>query len=292
MRYLPDGSLSFVGRKDEQVKIRGFRIELGEIENQLALCDEISSCLVMAREHRNNEKQLVAYVVPKSTCRTDQSTLIKNLRDNLQNRLPEHMLPSAYIAMDALPVTVNGKLDKQSLPDPNLVLNNEEFTAPETTGEHTLVSIWAKLLDIETDDVSVSANFFEMGGHSIHIAQLVATLSTEMSIKLNIKDVYENQTIKELASILETGNDNHQECESIVQLNRSTANHHLFMVHPFIGRIDDYYGIANALKDHCRVYGIQAPYVSNRDFRFSSLIELADHYITQIKRVSLPVRIS
>ena len=165
-RYLPNGELEYLGRIDNQVKIRGFRIELGEIEGLLAQHPAVWENLVIIREDEPGDKRLVAYVVPKP----EQSTTIQELRQFLGNQLPSYMIPNAFVLLESLPLTSNGKIDRRALPKPDLDSTQlEKFVAPRSPIEEMLAQIWTQVLKIE--QVGIHDNFFELGGHSLLATQ-------------------------------------------------------------------------------------------------------------------------
>jgi amino acid adenylation domain-containing protein/non-ribosomal peptide synthase protein (TIGR01720 family) len=198
VRYLSDGSIEYIGRIDNQVKIRGFRIELGEIETALLQHDSISQAIAIAREDEPGKKRLVGYIV----CHTSQGVTISELRQFLKDRLPEYMLPSAFVFLESLPLTPNGKVDRRALPAPDLTQQLEEsFVAPRTEIEQKLAKIWAEVLGVE--QVGIRDNFFELGGDSILSLQIVAR-SNQAGIQLTPKQLFGNQTIAELAAVAGT----------------------------------------------------------------------------------------
>jgi acyl-CoA synthetase (AMP-forming)/AMP-acid ligase II len=160
-RYLLDGNIEFIGRLDHQVKIRGFRIELGVIEAVLSQNPAVQETVVVAREDVHSDKRLVAYVVP----RKEQTPTVSKLRGFLKSKLPEHMVPSTFVFLDALPLTSHGKVDRQALPgDTGLRPDLEKaFVAPRNPAEKALAGIWAQVLGLE--QVGIYDNFFELGGH-------------------------------------------------------------------------------------------------------------------------------
>jgi amino acid adenylation domain-containing protein len=215
-RYLPDGQIEFLGRIDHQVKIRGFRIELGEIEAVLGQHPAVRACVVVAREDMPGEKQLVAYIVPigdqGSGVRGQEAlaeprspipeprTLIPDLRDFLKQRLPDHMVPSAFVLLDALPITTNGKIDRRALPAPDLRRISGDYVAPRSVEEQLLAGIWTAVLGLER--VGVDDNFFAIGGHSLSAAQVAARASQAYQIELSMKSLFEAPTIAELARLI------------------------------------------------------------------------------------------
>jgi amino acid adenylation domain-containing protein/non-ribosomal peptide synthase protein (TIGR01720 family) len=198
-RYLPDGNIEYLGRIDHQVKIRGFRIELGEIEALLGQHPGVRETVVLPREDRPDDKRLVAYVVPKH----EQAPTTSELRNYLQKQLPDHMVPSAFVLLEALPLTLNGKVDRQALPAPDKVRPelNEAFVAPRTPEEQVLVDVWAQVIGLE--QVGIHDNFFEVGGDSILSIQVIAR-AKQAGLQLTPKQMFEYQTIAELAAVVDT----------------------------------------------------------------------------------------
>ncbi|WP_222104900.1 non-ribosomal peptide synthetase, partial [Flavobacterium anhuiense] len=191
-RWLPDGNIEYIGRKDNQVKIRGYRIELGEIENALSLVAGISQCCVLAKEDASGNKRLVGYVVSEE--KLDKTYL----QDQLKSSLPEYMVPMIWVELDQMPLTSNGKLDRKSLPEPESSdLSTKEYVAPRTEREEQLAAIWQNLLGIEK--VGIHDNFFELGGHSLLATRLVSMVRKELSVELSIRDVFEYTSIEALS---------------------------------------------------------------------------------------------
>ncbi|NEO77192.1 non-ribosomal peptide synthetase [Moorena sp. SIO4G3] len=196
-RYFPDGNIEFLGRTDNQVKIRGFRIELGEIQAILNSYPQIQQTVVICREDTPENKRLVAYFVSEETFLD-----ISNLRQFLQDKLPEYMVPSAFVKLDTIPLTSNGKVDRKALPKPDReLIQTGEFVAPRTPAENTLASIWQDILNIQ--QVSIHDNFFELGGDSIISIQVV-TRAQQAGMKITVQQVLQYQTIAGLAAVSET----------------------------------------------------------------------------------------
>src|SRR5262245_50759662 len=199
-RYLPDGRIEYLGRADQQVKIRGFRIEPGEIETQLRVHPSIKDVAVEAREDGRAEKRLVAYLVEKS-----QNGLgNEELRSYLGEKLPEYMIPSAFVRLEGLPVTSNGKLDRAALPAPSeeTLIADLEITPPGNPLEELLANVWAEMLDHQS--VGVHNNFFHLGGHSLLAAQIVLRLRELFDLEIPLRALFENPTVAELARWLQS----------------------------------------------------------------------------------------
>ncbi|HYT22705.1 MAG TPA: amino acid adenylation domain-containing protein [Candidatus Polarisedimenticolia bacterium] len=197
-RYLPDGNIEFLGRLDNQVKIRGFRIELGEIEAVLGQHSSLREAVVLVREDNPGEKQLVAYTVAAAGFMPS----VNELRGFLQQKLPEYMVPSAFVMLDSLPFTPNGKVDRKALPAPDQTRPEleETFVAPRTPIEQTLVAIWGKVLKLEK--VGIHDNFFELGGHSLLATQVMSRIRSAFSIDLPLRCMFESPTVAEIAFII------------------------------------------------------------------------------------------
>ncbi|WP_345027225.1 amino acid adenylation domain-containing protein, partial [Flavivirga jejuensis] len=194
-RWLSDGSLEFLGRKDDQVKIRGHRIELGEIESVLSSQAEVTGCCVQAKSDSSGMDRLVGYVVMSG----DFNKQI--LQDQLEDELPSYMVPTVWVCLEELPLTVHGKIDKKALPDPDMSsLSTASYVAASTKIEEALVRIWQDLLGVE--QVGVHDNFFELGGHSLLATRLVAMIRTKMNLEVQIRTIFTHCTISELTILI------------------------------------------------------------------------------------------
>ncbi|AFZ11271.1 amino acid adenylation domain protein [Crinalium epipsammum PCC 9333] len=208
-RYLPDSNIEFLGRADNQVKVRGYRIELEEIAAVLSQYPDVSQAIVIQREDIPGDQRLVAYIV--TNVETLYTTSLQNstssLRDFLKAKLPDYMIPSAFVVLKSLPLTANGKIDRQALPAP-APSEKQAFVSPRTPIEEVLARIWAELLGLQR--VSVEDNFFELGGHSLLMTQLVVRVRDTFEIDLPLSVVFETPTIAGLAasidSTIATGN--------------------------------------------------------------------------------------
>ena len=203
-RWRADGVLEYLGRNDDQVKIRGFRIELGEIEAQLALHPQVKEAAVIAREDVPGEKRLVAYVTPRDHVTPSEQVTpsAEELRNHLQAVLPEHMIPSAFVALQSLPLTPSGKLNRRALPAPDLdAYVSRHYEAPQGESEQILARIWQELLRVER--VGRHDNFFELGGHSLLVLRLSVRIVEECGLHLNLQAVFQNPTIQELGLLME-----------------------------------------------------------------------------------------
>ncbi|NJO94018.1 MAG: amino acid adenylation domain-containing protein [Hydrococcus sp. RM1_1_31] len=194
-KYREDGTIEYIGRIDHQVKLRGFRIELGEIESVLSQLLEVRDCVVIDREDVPGQKRLVAYLVTENS----QQLAIAQLRSYLKKQLPDYMIPSAFVELETLPLTSNGKIDRIALPQPDSTrLEPEEtFVAPRSPLEEAIAKIWCQLLNIER--VSIHDNFFDLGGHSLIATQVVSRLRDTFDVEIPLRSIFESPTIAELA---------------------------------------------------------------------------------------------
>ena len=191
-RYLADGNIEFLGRGDDQVKIRGFRIELGEIESLLAKHAGVKQVIVLAKEDEQGEKRLLAYVVADR----EQNNSPEELRAHLKEQLPEFMVPSAVLLLPKLPLTANGKIDRQALPEPEAV-ESKAYVAPQTETEEGIAKIWIEVLHRER--ISTDDNFFDLGGHSLLATRVISRVREQFQVELPIRAMFESPTISGVA---------------------------------------------------------------------------------------------
>jgi natural product biosynthesis luciferase-like monooxygenase protein len=196
-RYRADGTIEFLGRIDHQVKIRGYRIELGEIETELGRHPAIQECVVLAREDGGGDPRLVGYFVAKGT-----TPATEELREHLRETLPEFMVPALFVALDAMPLTPNGKIDRKRLPAPEqqAVRTQAAFVAPKNALETTIAAAWRDALKLE--NVGAEDNFFDLGGHSLLVVQVHRRLREQVPKPLSLTDLYRFPTIRSLAEFL------------------------------------------------------------------------------------------
>ena len=196
VRYRDHGMLEYLQRLDDQVKVRGYRIELGEIESVLGSHELVSTAVVVAHEMGAGDTRLVAYIVLVED-QMDSSVL----RDHLRERLPDYMIPQHLMELDALPLLPNGKVDRKGLPEPGVVLLSQEYVAPRTETERRIASIWQTVL--KTERVGVHDGFFDIGGHSLLAAAVVARLRDELGIELSLRQLFEAPTVGQLAQLID-----------------------------------------------------------------------------------------
>jgi amino acid adenylation domain-containing protein len=206
VRWMANGELVYVGRRDQQVKVRGYRIELGEIEAALQEQEGVEQAVVIAKEDESGQKRLVAYVVAKAT---GGEVDTGNLRQQLQQKLPEYMVPSAFVKLDGLPLTGNGKVDRRALQNLEVEGRAEatEYVGPRNEVEQALCEVWQEVLRRER--VGVRDNFFSLGGDSILSIRVVSLLKGR-GIVLGVKDIFQHQTIEQLAAKATSGDSDQQ----------------------------------------------------------------------------------
>ncbi len=206
-RFWKDGNLEFLGRLDHQVKIRGYRIELGEIAAALTDHEAVRDAVVLVREDTTGDRRLVAYVVAAG----GEMPPVPELRAHLQSRLPDYMVPAVYLAIDEVPVTANGKLDRDALPTPNLDRPElkQAFVDPENEVEETVAELWKRVLQV--DRIGRHDNFFELGGHSLLLTQIHGELQERLSASLTLVDLFTYPTLASLSEHLSRSRDSKAE---------------------------------------------------------------------------------
>ncbi|MBE0377185.1 hypothetical protein PPRY_a2267 [Pseudoalteromonas prydzensis ACAM 620] len=202
VRMLNNGSLEFIGRVDSQINIKGFRVELGEIEQHLRKIDEVQSALVLLVEDSPQEKYLVAYIIADDS--QGSSALQSRLRQELRKTIPDYMIPSFFVVMEQWPLTTHGKVDKKVLPVPDKLSAQEQYVPPKSNLEIQLTAIWGEMLGVDTQRLSASANFFEIGGHSLLLTRLIMRICEQFDSALLTSEVLNLQafTIIDMAALI------------------------------------------------------------------------------------------
>jgi amino acid adenylation domain-containing protein len=202
VRYRTDGNVEFLGRIDQQVKVRGFRIELGEIENVIRQVPEVGDAIVIVREDKQGDRRLAGYLVPKSGF-SEADIRIQDIKDSLRQKLPDYMVPAYLIVLPSFPITPSGKIDRKSLPQPDIQTFDLQtvFVAPRTSVEASLCQLCEELLSVE--NVGINHNFFEMGGHSLLATQFTSRIRDKFGVELPLRILFEHPTIAELAVEIE-----------------------------------------------------------------------------------------
>ncbi|MEG3918362.1 amino acid adenylation domain-containing protein [Microcoleus sp. T3_A4] len=217
-RFLPDGNIEFLGREDFRIKIRGYRIEAGEIEAALNQHQAVRSCVVTAFGEDRSQKRLIAYVVPQQNAAPETC----ELRQFLSQKLPEYMLPSAFVMLEALPLSANGKVDRKALPAPDAAFLPKTFVAPNTPVEKVLTGIWAEILGVEK--IGIHDNFFiDLGGHSLLATQIISAVRDTFGVDVPMRSFFESPTASEQAAALVENPAQRENVENTAQLLLSLA---------------------------------------------------------------------
>ncbi|TDO16372.1 nonribosomal peptide synthetase DhbF [Bacillus subtilis] len=276
-RLRADGSLDYVGRADHQVKIRGFRIELGEIEAALVQHSQLEDAAVIVREDQPGDKRLAAYVIPSSEETLDTA----ELRKYAAERLPDYMVPSAFVMMKELPLTPNGKLDRKALPAPDFAAA-VTGRGPRTPQEEILCDLFMEVLHLPR--VGIDDRFFDLGGHSLLAVQLMSRIREALGVELSIGNLFEAPTVAGLAERLEMGS-SQSALDVLLPLRTSGDKLPLFCVHPAGGLSWCYAGLMTNLGTDYPIYGLQARGIGQRDELPKTLDDMAADYIEQIRTI-------
>jgi amino acid adenylation domain-containing protein len=304
-RYRRDGNIEFLGRIDEQVKIRGFRIELGEIEAVLNQHPEVREAVAIAKDVSGN-KRLVAFVVPNSrsgfnqdatgTCESADKPASTNPKSKIQNpksndlrhflkaKLPEYMIPSAFVMLETLPLLPNGKVDRRALKALSTDKTElaEDFIAPRTPTEEAIAKIWAEVLKCER--VGVRDNFFELGGDSLLAVRLMAQIHKQFERELPLSTLFLTPTVEGLANVLG------QEADSLswsplVPIQPAGSKPPFFCIHPIFGTVFPYYQLAYCLGFDQPFYGLQPLGVDGEQPPLTRIEDMAAYYIEELRKV-------
>jgi thioesterase domain-containing protein/acyl carrier protein len=275
-RYLPNGDIEYLGRIDHQVKLRGFRIELGEIETALGQHPAVREAVVLAREDIADEKRLVAYIIPDQK----QAPSISELRSFLNRKLPDYMIPSSFVTLDALPLTPNGKVDRRTLPAPDMLRPDLEkaFVAPRDRLELQLTKIWEQVLGLQS--IGVRDNFFELGGNSLLVVRLFAQIEGVLGKNLPLATLFQAPTVEQLANILRREGGS-ASWASLVAIQSGGSDRPFFCIPGNLGNVFvDLGDLVRHLGPDQPVYGLQDG-IHNP----SQIEALAAHYVDDIRSV-------
>lgn len=275
-RLRADGSLDYVGRADHQVKIRGFRIELGEIEAALVQHPQLEDAAVIVREDQPGDKRLAAYVIP-----SEETFDTAELRKYAAERLPDYMVPAAFMTMKELPLTPNGKLDRKALPAPDFAAA-VTGRGPRTPQEEILCDLFMEVLHLPR--VGIDDRFFDLGGHSLLAVQLMSRIREALGVELSIGNLFEAPTVAGLAERLEMGS-SQSALDVLLPLRTSGDKPPLFCVHPAGGLSWCYAGLMTNIGTDYPIYGLQARGIGQREELPKTLDDMAADYIKQIRTV-------
>ncbi|MEH2423097.1 MAG: amino acid adenylation domain-containing protein [Nostoc sp.] len=290
--YRPDGSLEILGRRDHQVKIRGIRIEPGEIETVLAQHPDVFQTVVIAREDVPGDQRLVGYIIPNQ----DSATAISDIRRFLSTKLPQYMLPSAFVLLDTMPLTPNGKVDRRALPAPDLSRQEPEatFVAPRNQVEHQLIQIWEQILGVQP--IGVRDNFFELGGHSILAVKLFWQIEKTFSKNLPLAILFQSGTVEALAKIIcqeedltrnlalvNTLDKSKSSWSSLVEIQPNGSKPPFFCIHGLGGEVLCFRELAMHLGSDQPFYGLQPQGLDGKHPFHTRVEDMAAHYIQEIQ---------
>ncbi|CAG1020311.1 hypothetical protein DOJK_00253, partial [Patescibacteria group bacterium] len=276
-RWLDDGNIEFLGRNDFQVKVRGYRIELGEIEAKLEKHTAVLKAAVIAKEDHNGENKLIAYLTLKNGFHLN----VSELRNFLKQKIPIFMIPSAFVILDNLPITTNGKIDRNALPEPDYQqYSHDEFVAPHNSIEKQLTEIWCNTLDI--NQIGIHDNFFDLGGHSLLVVKLVLEINKYFNINLPFGIIYQFPTIETLSHIITSG-DLSSAWYSLVPIQTQGTRPPLFAIHTislsdlprYLGKDQPLYFIRYGMATERHDSSVSLP----------ALEDLAKHYIQEMQHI-------
>jgi amino acid adenylation domain-containing protein len=276
-RSRADGAIEYLGRNDHQVKVRGFRIELGEIEAQLARCPAVQEAAVLAREDFAGEKSLVAYLVLQGAALQPSPS---GLREQLRRTLPEHMIPGAFVLLERMPLSPNGKLDRKALPPPDPAsYTRRPYQPPSGIIEQTLAEIWQALLRGER--IGRDENFFELGGHSLLAVALAERIRGELGTELPLSAILEAPTIERLARRIagEAARD------SLVLIRPGEGGPPVFLIHDAYGETLLYRNLALRLDGRHAVYGLHPRALAGVPTAHTRIADMAAWYIARIRSI-------
>ena len=291
-RYLSDGNIEYLGRLDNQVKIRGFRIELGEIEALLAQHPNIQQTVVTARVDNPENQRLVAYIVPHP----EQTPTTDELRHFLKQKLPEYMVPSAFVLLDTLPLTPNGKIDRRALPAPDSTRldSANTYLAPRDELEFQLTKIWEQILGIQP--IGVRDNFFELGGHSILAVKLFWQIEKTFSKNLPLAILFQSGTVEALAKIIcqeediarnlalvNTLDQSKSSWSSLLEIQPNGSKPPFFCIHGLGGEVLCFRELALHLGSDQPFYALQPQGLDGKQPLHTRIEDMATHYIQEIQ---------
>jgi amino acid adenylation domain-containing protein len=278
-RYAFDGNIDFIGRVDYQVKVRGFRVEPGEVEFVIRQHPSVRNAVVLAKEDRTGVKRLVAYLVPAGA-----GAGASELRTFLKDKLPDYMVPAAFVTMEELPLTPNGKLDRAALPEPEITRADigSKFVEPRGEIERQLAQIWEKVIGIKP--IGATDSFFDLGGHSLLAVRLFAEITRAFGTNFPLAAIFQYPTIEQIAALI-SGRGLAQAGDSLVAIRSAGTKPPLFFVHAYGGGVFFYRELADHLEPDQPFYGLQSAGLDGRRPPHKRVDEMAAHYIREIKKI-------
>jgi amino acid adenylation domain-containing protein len=281
-RWRPDGTVELLGRMDTQVKIRGHRIELGEVETALAACPAVRNGAVVVREDASGEKLLAGYFVPAQ----DTHSAADAVRQHLKQRLPDYMVPTHFVSLTALPLTPNGKLDRNALPAPETariqIQPQPPIETPRDAIETKLIAIWEKVLSVRP--LQRTDNFFDIGGHSLLAAKMLARIEKEFGKSLPLATLFQAPTVAELANLIRHSGWK-ATWSSLVPIRTSGTKPPFYFVHAIGGNVLNFASFADHFDPDQPVYGLQARGLDGKEIPNMSIPQMAADYLRDIRSV-------
>ncbi|MEM1320999.1 MAG: amino acid adenylation domain-containing protein [Bacteroidota bacterium] len=277
-RYLENGDVEFLGRADFQVKIRGYRIELGEIEALIAQYPGVSGNVVIVREDKEDDKRLVAYLTMKASYPLE----LQAIRTYLKEKLPDYMVPAAFVVMEEFPLTATLKINRKALPIPDYTREELEtgYMAPQTPTEQLLTEIWNKLLSV--GKIGINDNFFELGGHSLIAVKMMAQIEKACGKKLPLASLLENATIRRMAGLLDSGGEAQVSSDSLVAIKASGSKVPIYLVHGAGLHVLMFQTLAAHMDPDQPIYALQARGLNGEAEPLDRIEAIAAHYISEI----------
>ncbi len=273
VRYLNDGRLEYLGRKDNQIKLHGYRIELEEIETILTQYDGINQAIIIVAEYYNN-RHLVAYYV------SDHAFDEIKIKNFLKQKLPEYMIPNYFIHLQKVPLNINGKIDHKKLPVPQ-VIKKDEYKSPRNETEKQVCKLYAETIGMPIENVGIEDSFFKLGGNSILAIKLIAKINNLYLSNLRVVDIFVNTTVASLSLRIAQVKNIYQ---PIVHLNYSCDLPNLFMIHPGASGCEVYFSLADKLTNYFSCYGVDSYNLYSKN-KITDITSLANYYLEYIDEV-------
>ncbi|WP_432403808.1 amino acid adenylation domain-containing protein [Wukongibacter sp. M2B1] len=276
-RWLPDGNIEFLGRTDHQVKLRGYRIELEEIENAINVQDGIKESIVIVKGDNSKNQYLCAYLV-------GEEIDVQSIKSSLKKKLPSYMVPTAYMILDKIPLTPNGKIDRKTLGSIKEPERNRKRIPPRNLHDSIIAEIWSEVLKL--DEIYIYDDFFEIGGNSITIIQVASRIKEELGVEISMADLMVYTTILELSEyIMGLDNNTGKGFKHVFKINKSSSEKNIFIVHGADADILYYRHLAKLLEDEYSVYGIQPRGLNGEEPLPTSYFQMLHDYIKEIRMV-------
>jgi len=274
-RMMPGYNMEFIGRKDDQVKIRGFRIELGEIESVLRQCELVRQAVVLAKADQDKKKRLVAYVVGKGDYKREKVV------EFLKEKLPDYMVPTLWMELDALPLTSNNKIDKKSLPDFDAEEQiKDNYAAPRTDTEKAVAEIWQAVLKLNR--VGIDDNFFDIGGHSLLAVQIMTRIEKKLGKKVAIATLFQYPTVALLSGFITKEETSNIKWKSIVPIKTTGSKTPFYIVHGAGLNVLTFNDLASHVDAEQPVFGLQGIGLDETSSELDSIYHIAQQYVDEL----------